>query len=91
MSNTQYCGLCAEEDDPALQEFLQAMQPRSKAAIWSNDVTATTTKSGAGKAGPAKGNSKKAVAAAAGGNDSDDSDEEYANLPAGRPAPTGRG
>lgn len=31
--------LLPEEEDPELREFLEAMQPRQKSKLWSNDDT----------------------------------------------------
>lgn len=69
-----------DEDDPALQEFLQAMQPRSKANIWSNDVTATSNNIGSAKGGQKPARPTPRVSA----SDPDSSDDEYTDLPAGR-------
>lgn len=71
------------------------MQPRRKAAIWSNDVGATAADAGGkGRPGPegVPGTGRKArakAAAAAAGGDGDSSDDEYTDLPATRSVPSG--
>lgn len=88
-------GPAEEEADPELQEFLEAMQPRRKAAIWSNDTGATAADAGGkGRPGPEgmPGTGKKArakAAAAAAGVDGNSSDDEYTDLPATRSVPSG--
>ncbi len=85
-----------EEADPKLQEFLEAMQPRRKAAIWSNDAGAAAVPAKGQPGAPgAPGTGKKAkakaaaAAAAAADGDGDSSDDEYTDLPAARSVPSG--
>ena len=86
------CRCAGDGEDPKLREFLEAMQPRRKAAIWSNDAGAGAppAKGQSGRdSAPGTGKKGRAAARAAAAAEGDSSDDEYTDLPAARSVPSG--
>ena len=79
----------AADDDPKLREFLEVMQPRSKGALWSNDVGGAVKPDAAPgaadqKAGVTAKRKRKhaAISGDAGDGEEDDEDDSlYQELP----------
>lgn len=79
-----------EENDPALKEFLEVMQPRRKTKLWANDTAVGTTevqkgKSVESKAGKGVNGGKKGTSEEIGGDsfgsDSGDESDLYEDAP----------
>jgi multiple RNA-binding domain-containing protein 1 len=76
-------------NDPKLQEFLEIMQPRSKAKMWANDTTGTLDAAATDSVGATKDSKKPQKTVPASENEAsseDSSDEEMTNDPSSEDA-----